>query len=89
MKIRKAKKMSSIRCVHDKSEVFQVTDDPYPMYQTLIRCSRKGIREFGENLEKDPCDGCKMYQVSQKKIRDRRRFNKEFYRKYKFDKIIR
>lgn len=79
MKLRKKKKMNGMRCSHDKSYRFMVTDDPFPMYNDKFVCSLKGISIYNPYLYNEgiPCEKCKKFTVSKKAIKESYLYNRE------------
>ena len=82
MKIRKRKKINGMRCSHDKSYYFMVTDDPFPMYNDNFVCSLKGISLYNPYLYEEglPCEKCKKFTVSKKVIKKSNLYNRELRR---------
>jgi hypothetical protein len=58
---------------------FLVTDDPYPIYNSELYCKCGRFNwTWGNHASEDfPCDKCKRYTLSRKKIREANREAKE------------
>ena len=58
---------------------FLVTDDPYPIYNSELYCKCGRFDwTWGNHASEDfPCDKCKRYTLSRKKIREANREAKE------------
>lgn len=70
MKNRIIKKHPKCLCSHNHSYCFMVTDDPFPCYVKNFICSLKRINEFEHEMETFPCDECRKYSISKKRIRE-------------------
>lgn len=80
MKNRIIKKHSKSWCSHNHSYRFMVTDDPFPCYVKRFICSLKKINEFEHEMKTFPCDECRKYSISKKRIREENLKSREIKR---------
>lgn len=77
-------------CIHHYvGPRFLVTDDPYPIYNAEDYC-KIGLFDitWSSPEETYPCENCKHFCMSAKKVREFRKLDKKIYRETKFYNML-